>query len=58
VIFVAQDRMRAELKLRTEAGWKPSVLDRPGTELVVPSIGFRCFLSELYEGTPLRPRQT
>jgi hypothetical protein len=49
--------MRAELELRTEAGWKPSVLDGPGTELVGLSIGFRCFLSELYEGTPLRPRQ-
>jgi hypothetical protein len=58
VLIVAQDLMRVALDLRTEAGWKSSVLDGADAELVVSSMGFRCFLSELYEGTPLRPRQT
>jgi hypothetical protein len=58
VLIVAQDLMRVALDLRTEASWKSPVLDGADAELVVSSMGFRCFLSELYEGTPLRPRQT
>jgi Uma2 family endonuclease len=57
VVVVAQDRMRVELDLRTEAGWKSCVLEGPDAKLVVPSMGARFFLGDLYEGTPLRPRR-
>jgi hypothetical protein len=56
LLVIAQDRMEVKLDLKTEAGWKSSVLKGEGTELVIPAFGFRCFVSELYERTPLQPR--
>lgn len=56
IIVIAQDRMHVDLGLRTEAGWKSSVLNGADAELVVPSMGVRFFLEELYAGTPLLPR--
>lgn len=58
VLVVAADQVRVELELRTEAGWTSSVLESGDAELVVPSVGVRFFLNELYEGTPLRRRGT
>jgi Uma2 family endonuclease len=57
VLIVAEDVMRVELDLKTEGGCKSSVLAGSDAELVVSCIGFRCFLSEIYQGTPLRPRE-
>jgi hypothetical protein len=57
IVIVAQDRMRVEIELRTEAGWKSSVLEGADAELIVPSVDVRFFLEELYAGTPLRPRR-
>jgi hypothetical protein len=47
--------MEVELDLKTDAGWKSSALGR-GAEIVIPAFGFRCFVSNLYKGTPLQPR--
>lgn len=56
IVVIAQNRMHVDLELRTEEGWKCSVLEGVNAELVVPSMGVRFFLEELYAGTPLRPR--
>jgi Uma2 family endonuclease len=55
VLVIEQDRMQVEMDLKNEGGWKSSVLTG-NDELVIPTFGFRCFVSELYEGTPLQPR--
>jgi hypothetical protein len=55
VLVIAQDRMRVEVDLKTETGWKSSTLTGDA-ELVIPTLGFRCLVSELYEATPLQPR--
>lgn len=57
VLVISQDRMEVELDLKTEEGWKSFVLNG-GAEIVIPTFGFRCFVSDLYEGTPLQPRPT
>ena len=56
VLIVAQDRMEAELDLKTEAGWTSSVLHGGDAELSIPAFGLRCALAELYARTPLQPR--
>lgn len=56
VLVIAQDRMGIELDLKTEAGWKSSFLKGGRAEVVIPAFCFRCFVSDLYEGTPLQPR--
>jgi Uma2 family endonuclease len=58
VLVIAQDRMEVELDLKTEAGWKSSALKGGDAELSIPAFGFRCVVSDLYEGTPLQPRAT
>lgn len=58
VLVIAQDRMGVELDLKTETGWKSSVLKGGGAELSIPAFGFWCVVSDLYEGTPLQPRPT
>jgi hypothetical protein len=57
VLVIAQDRIEVELDLKTEEGWKSSILNG-GAEIVIPAFGFQCLVSELYEGTPLQPRST
>jgi len=55
VLVVAQDHMEAELNTKTAARWTSAV--RGGeNEIVVAEFGFRCFVSDLYEATPLQPR--
>lgn len=55
VLVIAQDRMEVELNVKTDAGWTSSVLSGED-EIVIPRFGFRCFVRDLYEGTPLQPR--
>jgi Uma2 family endonuclease len=57
VLVIAEDRMEVELDLKTEEGWKSSVLNG-GAEIVILAFGFQRLVSELYEGTPLQPRRT
>jgi hypothetical protein len=38
VLVVAENLLRVELGLRTEAGWKSSVLDGADAEIVVSSL--------------------
>jgi hypothetical protein len=58
VLIVSQDRMQVEVDLRTEAGWEGSLLEDGGAELVIPAVGFRCFVADLHDKTPLQPRPT
>jgi Uma2 family endonuclease len=55
VLIVSQDRMKAELDLKTENGWESSVLEG-GAELLIPAFGLRCSVADLYAKTPLAPR--
>jgi Uma2 family endonuclease len=57
VLIVSQDRMEVELDLKTENGWAASVLEGGGAELSMPAFGFRCFVADLYNKTPLAPRR-
>jgi hypothetical protein len=54
VLVIAQDRMEAELDLKTDVGWKSSVVKGGAAELAIPAFGFRCFVADLYERTPLQ----
>jgi Uma2 family endonuclease len=58
VLIVSQDRMQVTQDIRTEAGWQSSALEGGGAELVIPAFGFRCFVADLYDKTPLQPRPT
>jgi Uma2 family endonuclease len=58
VLIIEQDRMEVGIDLRTPSGWTSSVASGAGAEIVVPEFGFRCFVGDLYEGTPLAPRPT
>jgi Uma2 family endonuclease len=58
VLIVSQDRMEVELDIKTENGWAASVLEGGGAELSIPAFGFRCFVADLYDKTPLAPRPT
>jgi hypothetical protein len=50
--------MQVAVDIRTEAGWDSSVLEGGGAELSIPAFGFRCFVTDLYDKTPLQPRPT
>ena len=56
VLVIAQDRMEAELDLKTDAGWTSSVLQGGDAELSIPGFGLRCPVADLHERTPLQPR--
>jgi Uma2 family endonuclease len=58
VLIISQDRMEVELDIKTENGWAASVLQGGGAELSIPAFGFRCFVADLYDKTPLAPRPT
>jgi len=58
VLMISQDRMEVELDIKTENGWAASVLEGGGAELSIPAFGFRCFVADLYDKTPLAPRPT
>jgi hypothetical protein len=55
VVIVEQDRMEVHLDARTDKGWHYQRLG-PDDELVLPTFGLRCLVSDLYRGTPLKPR--
>jgi hypothetical protein len=58
VLIIEQSRMEVAVDLRTEAGWTSSVASGAGAEIVIAEFDFRCFVADLYEGTPLSPRPT
>jgi Uma2 family endonuclease len=47
-LVILQDRMQVELDVKTETGWKSSVLKGGETELIIPAFGFRSALGNLY----------
>ena len=55
VLIIEQDRMEVRVDVKSERGWQSLKLG-PGDDLVLPSFGLRCSVTDLYEGTPLQPR--
>lgn len=55
VLIIEQNRMEVGIDLRTGNGWASSVASGAGAEIIIPEFGLRCFVSDLYEGTPLVP---
>ncbi len=58
VLIIEQNRMEVGIDLKTEGGWTSSIASGAGAEIVIPELGFRCVVGDLYEGTPLSPRPT
>lgn len=58
VLIIEQDRTEIGIDLRKTSGWTSSVANGAGAEIVIPEFGLRCFVDDLYEGTPLAPRRT
>jgi hypothetical protein len=56
VLVIAQDRMEAELDLKTDARWASSVPQGGEAELSIPAFGLRRSVADLYARTPLQPR--
>jgi hypothetical protein len=50
--------MEVGIDLKTPSGWTSLVASGASAEVAIPEFGFRCFVSDLYEGTPLAPRPT
>jgi Uma2 family endonuclease len=57
IVIVEQDRMAVHLDVKTAQGWHYRRLG-PEDELVLPAFGLRCAVTDLYQGTPLKPRST
>jgi Uma2 family endonuclease len=55
---VQQDRFEVRIDLRVAADWRDQILKKPDDLLQLPDFGLRCEVSDLYRGTPLRPRQS
>jgi Uma2 family endonuclease len=55
VLLIEQDRIEVRVDVRDGKGWVSSTLG-PADELILPLFGLRCPVTDLYEGTPLRPR--
>jgi Uma2 family endonuclease len=58
VLIIEQSRMEVGIDLKVEGEWVSSIASGAGAEIVIPEFGFRCFVGDLYEGTPLSPRPT
>jgi Uma2 family endonuclease len=54
VLIISQDRMEVRLDLKTDYGWESSLMRDGRAETVIPAFGFRCFVADLYQRTPLR----
>ncbi len=57
ILIVQQDRCEVLIDLRTNDVWSEQVLTKPDDLLVLPELGLRCKLSDLYRGTALQPRE-
>jgi Uma2 family endonuclease len=57
ILIAEQDRIEVRVELRSDGDWTNRTLKRPDDLLVLPDFGLRCKLSDLYRGTPLRPRE-
>jgi Uma2 family endonuclease len=51
VLVLRQDRYEVSVALRSDDGWKDTVLREPDAELVLPDMGLRCAVADLYKGT-------
>jgi Uma2 family endonuclease len=58
VLIIEQSRMEVAIDLKIDGAWVSSVARGAGAEIAIPELGFRCFVADLYEGTPLSPRPT
>jgi Uma2 family endonuclease len=51
VLVLRQDRYEVGVSLRSDDAWREVVLTGPDAELVVPDMGLRCAVADLYKGT-------
>jgi Uma2 family endonuclease len=56
VILIDPYRIEIKIDRRAKAGWISETLTGLGDELRIPSCGLRCFVADVYEGTPLNRR--
>lgn len=56
ILTVQQDRCEIRLDMRDKSGWNEQFLTALDDQLVLSDFGLSCKLSDLYRGTPLRPR--
>jgi len=57
VLTMRQDRHEVRIDLRTDSGWRTTVLQSPADILALDEFGVRCPIADLYRGTPLQPRR-
>jgi Uma2 family endonuclease len=55
-VVIDPRRFWVEIYART-CKWEPAVLKRPDDVIEMPDFGLRCFVENLYLGTPLNPRR-
>lgn len=56
VLIIEQDRMEVRLDVKSPSGWNSQTLGA-ADDLKRPAFGLRCAVTDIYEGTPLRPRR-
>jgi Uma2 family endonuclease len=56
LLIIEQDLIEVRIDVRTKDGWQSTLSVGPTAELILPQFGLSCSLSELYNGTPLQPR--
>lgn len=57
VLIVQQDRIEVEVDIRIGTEWRSEIITGGSAELRLPAFGLSCQLAQLYDGTPLHPRQ-
>jgi hypothetical protein len=56
ILTVPQDWFEVRIESRMDSGWEEHLLTNPDDLLVLPELGVRCKVSDLYRGTALQPR--
>jgi Uma2 family endonuclease len=54
VLVLRQDQCEVSIAVRCDDGWNNAVLNNPGDELVLPELGLRCVVADLYKGTSVQ----
>jgi hypothetical protein len=56
ILTVQEDWFEVRIESRMDSGWEEHLLTNPDDLLVLPELGLRCKVSDLYRGTALQPR--
>jgi Uma2 family endonuclease len=54
VLVLRQDQHEISVAVRSDDGWKDTVLTDPGAELVLTEMGLKCAVADLYKGTAVQ----